>query len=288
MFPEPKVSFLVLDYKKPNESRLLLESIKKHVKFPYKVIYLHNGYSQHAQMFMQEGLIDQLIMTAENDGLGLGTRNLFAACFSPYTIYAQNDQILGRDFTEEELDYLINHLDMHTMDEKLVKSVSLAGAPCGDGIYSERAHLIETLTYREWENTYPMPHGGAGPFHDIQWREGYIQSLYKKYGWTHYIYQNPMFVDNGVFALRENPDGSIWCHRTDNKKLWNIIKPKEKYSSYPKFTDKEWDDVLTNGWPDGKIPENEIQNSFSCWDNTALGIREFEYIRDLRIKHAIL
>lgn len=267
MFPEPKVSFLVLDYKKPKETKLLLESIKRHVKFSYKVIYLHNGYSQYSDALMQEGLIHQLIMTSENDGLGLGTRNLFAACFSHYAIYVQNDQILGRDFTEDELDYLINHLDYMNVDEKLVKSISLAGAPCGDGIYSERAHLIETSTYREWEHEYMMPHGGAGPYHDAQWREGYIQSLYKKYGWTHYIYQNPMFIDNGRRAIRLNPDGSEWEHFTDTKQLFLRSGPVKEKFVYPYFTDEEWDNVIkTQSWPDGKIPEQEVKNSFHVWN----------------------
>jgi len=266
MFPEPKVSFLVLDYKKPIESRLLLESIRRHVKFPHKVIYLHNGYSQYSNIFLQESLIDQLIVTADNDGLGLGTRNLFAACFSPFAIYVQNDQILGRDFTEEELGYLISFLGVETSDDKTIKSVSLAGDPC-HGTYSERAHLIERYTYFEWEHQYMMPHGGAGPYHDIQWREGYIQSLYKKYGWLHHIYHSPMFIDNGRSANRQNPDGSEWKHFPDTKQLWLLKGPVKEKFVYPYFTDKEWQEVLdTQKWPDGKIPEKEVENSFHVWN----------------------
>lgn len=290
MFPEPKVSFLVLDYKKPVESRLLLESLKRHVKFENKVIYLHNGNSEYAINFLNEGLIDQLIITKDNDGLGLGTRNLFAACFSEYAIYVQNDQILGRDFTEEELYYITAHLGHKNIrNEKLpvMKSISLAGAPCGDGIYSERAHLIKTATYFDWEHNYMMPYGGAGPWHAEQWREGYIQSLYKKYNWTHYIYHNPLFIDNGVFATRQNPDGSVWCHRTDTKGLWNIIKPKEKYDAYPKLTDEEWKLAIDTKWPDGNIPENEVKDSFECWQHTELVKNQEKYIENLRKQHSI-
>jgi len=270
MFPEPKVSFLVLDFRKPNESRILLESLKRHVKFPYKVIYLHNGNEKftYHQDFLNEGLIDQLIITKDNDGLGLGTRNLFAACFSRYAIYVQNDQFLGRDFIEEEFEYIAQFLGMHdTRNLNIVKSISLAGAPCGDGIYSERAHLIETATYADWENNYFMPHGGAGPYHNEPWREGYIQSLYKKYNWSHFIYPNPLFVDNGADAIRQNPDGSVWKHKPDTKRLWLVRGPIKEKFIYPKFTDVEWDSVLsTQTWPDGKIPENEVKDSFVVWD----------------------
>lgn len=289
MFPEPKVSFLVLDYKKPQESRLLLESLKRHVKFNHKVIYLHNGLESYPQNYLNEGLIDQLIITKDNNGLGLGTRNLFAACFSQYAIYVQNDQILGRDFGEEELEYLISFLPYRSdIPDSIpwVRSISLAGAPCGEGIYSERAHLIETSTYFEWEHEYMMPYGGAGPYDSEEWREGYIQNLYKKYNWKHHIYHSPMFVDNGVFATRQNPDGSIWCHRTDTKSLWNIVKPKEKHPTYPKFTDEEWEIALGDtGWPDSQIPNKEKDNSFMCWQNTEMGRGQEKYIYNLRCQN---
>ena len=271
MHQEPRVSFLVLDFRKPNESRLLLESLKRHVKFDHKVIYLHNGnenFTYH-QDFLNEGLIDQLIITRKNEGLGVGTRNLFAACFSEYAIYVQNDQILGRDFVEEELEFLINSLGRYDMMENLpqIKSISLAGAPCGIGVYSERAHLIQTAAYRDLEFNHDMPNGGAGPYHDQPWREGYIQSLYKKFSWSHYIYPYPLFIDNGQEAVRENPDGSVWKHKPDTKRLWLVRGPVKEKFIYPKFSDSEWESVLsTQSWPDGKIPENEVKDSFVVWD----------------------
>lgn len=269
MFPEPKVSFLVLDYEKPAESRLLLESLKKHVKFQHKVIYLHNGWANYPQTYLNDSLIDQLIISNDNDGLGIGTKILFANCFSQYAIYVQNDQILGRDFTEEELEYLISFLPYkRDRDETTpwVRSIGLAGDPC-HGTYSERAHLIETSTYFEWEHEYMLPHGGAGPYHDQPWREGYIQSLYKKYNWKHHIYHAPMFIDNGRTAIRQNPDGSTWKHFPDTKQLWLMKGPVKEKFVYPYFTDAEWDEVIkTQRWRDGKIPEQEVKNSFHVWN----------------------
>ena len=271
MYKEPKVSFLVLDFRKPEESRLLLESLKRHVKFDHKVIYLHNGnekYTYH-QDFLNEGLIDQLIVSKKNEGLGIGTRNLFAACFSPYAIYVQNDQILGRDLVEDELDYLVNFLDREDMTNNFfeIKSISLAGAPCEHGIYSERAHLIRTSFYKYLESEVLLPSGGAGPYHNEPWREGAIQKIYKENNLSHFIYQSPLFMDNGKEAVRENPDGSVWKHKPDTKRLWLIRGPVKEKFIYPKFSDNEWESVLsTQSWPDGKIPENEVKDSFVVWD----------------------
>lgn len=275
MFPEPLVSFLVLDYRKPEETRKLLESIKQHAKFNHKVIYLHNGNEKHTypQDFLNERLIDQLIITADNDGLGIGTRNLFAACFSPYVIYAQNDQFMNRDFSEQELMSLISYLDkdVSTKDNQnikfKIKSISLAGAPCGFGVYSERAHLIAAESYFEWEHFKGLPHGGAGPFHNLQWREEAIQKIYAQNQYIHFPYESPVFADNGKTAVRQNPDGSVWKHLPDTKRLWLIRGPVREKFIYPKFTDEEWDLVLTSQkWPDGQIPEKEKEHSFVVWD----------------------
>lgn len=296
-YSEPEVSFLILDYNKPYETRILIESIKKHVKFDYKIIYLHNGISDYAWNFMREGLVDQLICTKKNNGLGIGTRDLFAASFSKYSIYVQNDQWLGRDFTKEELDGIIL-LFKKEVNGKHIHSVGLAGAPCGLHQYSERAHIIQTDSYKwleenlgsdhdpwcttEWFGTRGLPFGGAGPYHSFPWREGWMQTFYEKNQLMMYTYQKPLFGDMGIYATRENPDGSLWVHRTDNKKLWNIVKPTEKNPSYPKLRDEEWDLAIGSGWPDGKIPanENNEKDSFVCWPKTSA--EDAKYVTNLR------
>ena len=94
-YSEPLATFLVLDFKKPGETRLLLESLKARVKFPHKVAYLHNGCGEtYGYDFFKQGLIDYFLQTRENNGLGIGTRDLFGISFSPLSIYVQNDQIL--------------------------------------------------------------------------------------------------------------------------------------------------------------------------------------------------
>ena len=272
---EPELSILVLDFKKPNETRLCLESIKKHIKVPYKVVYLHNGNSEdYPYQYFKEGLIDYFIQTKDNEGLGLGTRNTFALSFSPYSISLQNDQFIFRDFNPDEFEYLKRLLGA-TIDGKMIVSVSLAGPVCDKDIYSERAHLIQTDTYKQMEFSKSLGYHGAGPYHNGVWRERQIQDIYKKHNAIHFTEHSPLVVDNGTYAVRDMGEGGLWVHRTDNKKLWNIVPPKNLDAAYPKFSANEKE--LAFHWPDGKIPELEISSSFEFWKSD-----DEKYINNLR------
>jgi hypothetical protein len=271
-YEEPKVSIAVLDFCKPEETGLLLESLRARIKFPHKVIYLHNGGGEYYPYhFYKMGLIDSFIQTKENHGLGVGTRDLMAISFSPYTMYVQNDQILGRDFTENELNEMINLLDsnaivQHNNENKLVRSISIAGAPCGYGIYSERAHLIKTNFYKEMESKIPLPIGGAGPYHHIQWREEAIQNYYKQANFIHLPWQRQLFIDNGKYTIRDLPCGGKIRMRTDTKSVRWLVLPKEKYI-FPEMTEKEWSDSISGIWKNGTIPSEYLRKneSFNCW-----------------------
>jgi hypothetical protein len=266
-YSEPIISFLVLDFNKENDTRACLLSLRERVKFKHKIIYLHNGPSDYAIDFFKDGLVDQFIITSKNNGLGIGTRDLFAASHSPFSIYWQNDQILGRDFSEEEAVNLTTALFSPIGNGKQVASISLAGSPCGPGIYSERAHLINTDFYRYLEVNAKLGYHGAGPYHDGPWREEQIQKFYEANNFVHYPLNNPLAIDNGRTAERQNPDGSRWRHYPDTKQLWLIAGPIKEKFIYPKFTDTEWEEVLkTQSWPDGKIPEQEVAHSFHVWN----------------------
>lgn len=273
-YEEPELSILVLDFKKPEESRLCLESIKRHVKIPHKVIYLHNGASEtYPYEFLKEGLVDHFIQTKDNTGLGIGTRDLFAACFSKYALYFQNDQILGADITEEIFRAIKTLFGKFLTDsegkltELSVKSISVAGPVCGPWIYSERAHFIETDFYKKMESDGVLSFGGAGPYHSTKWREACIQEYYKGNKFVHATHIQPFVIDNGRRALRQNPDGSVWQHFPDSKGLKLVSGPVKEKHVYPYFTDAEWEEVLkTQTWPDGKIPEREKDQSFHVWN----------------------
>lgn len=260
---ENPVDILILDYKKPEESRQLLESIKLYCSFDYRVVFYDNGSKQnYSQEFKDQGLIDELIISPENQGLGIGTRDLFAAAKSEYCLYIQNDQFFFTELNHSGLDWLKNHIDFQ-FDNQTIKSISLAGNICGHGIYSERAHLIKSDFYQKMEKTIPLSIGGCGPFHHIVWREEQIQNYYKQNNYFHAISPIQFVMDNGRRAIRSNPDGSEYEHLPDTKELKVIKYPTEKYI-YPKWTDQEWEEVLkTRYWPDWKIPENEIKDSFT-------------------------
>lgn len=264
-YKESLVSFLVLDFLKEQDTKQCLYSIRERVKFDdYQIIYLHNGKdAEYPYELFKCGLIDKFIQTKKNNGLGIGTKELFNSCFSEYAFYLQNDQILGRDFVEHELNELISSLNIR--DNPRIRSIGLAGNICGYGIYSERAHFIKTEFYKEMEKHIPLGFHGAGPYHDGQWREGQIQKFYEEMDYTHMLWKQ-MVIDNGKQAIRENPDGSQWKHLPDTKELFLMKGPIKEKFVYPKFTDEEWNDVIkTQSWPEWKIPKNEEKDSFTVW-----------------------
>lgn len=277
-YTEPLLTVAVLDYCKPIESYHLLRSIKQFVQIPHKTIFLDNGSNEdYSLSFLREGLIDQLLVNRESLGLGIGTRDLINAVQSPYFAYVQNDQIFGAPLYAWDFARIQNELESPN-----VKSVSLAGFPCGEGIFSERAHVMKTAFYKSLE---PLSFGGAGKWHNHPWREGQIQELYRQNGWLH-IAGPHIIRDNGVYALREMGDGGVWLHRTDTKFLFCIIPPTVKNPAYPKVNDEEFALAAAGQWPDGRIPEAELKDSFDCWSGTPLAQMQDDYVKDLRRRFA--
>ena len=267
-YTEPQVSFLILDFKRESAARSCLQSLRDHIKVPARLIYCHNGVEDYPLDLLKQGLIDDLIMPRTNGGLGLGTRALYAACFSPLAISWQVDQIMGRDFTQQELDALAATLDQMTGGGDIVKSISLAGPVCDTAgvrhIYSERALITKTAFYREMEHSLPLSHGGAGPYADIMWREEQIQRHYAENGYLHWTSWPLLAIDNGRDSVRTNPDGSEWVHEPDTKKCWLKKGPVKERFVYPKFSEREWAEVIaTQSWPPGQIPEQERAHSFT-------------------------
>lgn len=270
-YKEAELTIIVLDFLKETETRLCLESIKLHVKFPVKVIYYHNGNgSEHPYKFFKEGLCDTLIQTQKNEGLGIGTRDLYRAVFSPFVMTLQCDQFIGRDFTQEEFDQIKAIWGNYGLinGENKIGSVSLAGPVCSKGVFSERAGIMRTDLYEYMEKQIPLGYSGCGPYDGaMQWREGQIQDFYKSQGIIHYTEWPALVVDNGQTAERENSDGSRWRHFPDTKQLWLVSGTVKEKGVYPKFTEAEWADVIaTNYWEPGKIPENEKAHSFHVWN----------------------
>lgn len=252
-----KHSVLILDHNREDEALKCLLSIRDLCKFDKKIYYLANGNSEdYAFEFYKEGLIDVLLVNKENNGCGFGTMQLFQSCDTDYAFYIQCDQFLVHPLNQVDVDSFVEILKN---DPKLAY-IDLAGNQ-GHGVYSERGQFINTKFY----NSISKFGGGPGPFHHVQWTEETVQDYLKTKELTFVSVSPTVIADVGKWAVRQNPDGSKWKHRTDTKELHMISPPKEKYV-YPYFTDEEWNQVLTKGiWEDGKIPEREKPHSFNCW-----------------------
>lgn len=198
-----QVSYLVLDFNKIKETQTCVESIRTNTKFKdYEIVLLSNGGNQHyTYELYKRNLIDRLLLYKRNMGCGVGTHDLFNASKSEYSIYVQNDQFLGREFTQEELDLLKNELNQET------KLVDLSGGAGHSDKYSERAHIVKTEFYN---NLHLKCYGGPGPFEKIwQWSEGgasyaFWDEDYKiKHDWP------TLFGNNGYRSIREKEDGEV-------------------------------------------------------------------------------
>jgi hypothetical protein len=285
LYSEPELTIAVLDFEKPMETAMCLASIRENVKVPHKVVYYHNGQnSSYPYDFFKDSThwsIDLFVQSRKNNGLGIGTRDLISVIHTPYVLYLQNDQQIGLPFTEELFSEIKSKLD-HPYEK--IRSVSLSGDVCGNSQFSERAHVMKTDFYKEMERNLPLSCHGAGPYHDGIWREGQIQQHYNLAGYKHDTSLSPIIIDRGIFAVRDNSDGSSWCHRADQKKLWMIKAATKEFdtnSPYPKFTKEEWDELQKSHiWAEGQIPKNEIKDSFTAW-NIDLAI-EKGYIEELR------
>ena len=256
-----KVSILVLDYNKPEESRLCLESVQKHCKFEKEVVFYSNGGEQDYVIdFYKEGLIDKLVLSKKNMGLGIGTTDLLQLCRTEYFIYLQNDQYFYRDFSQEDLSLLMYFLETN----RNYGCISLAGSPCGINVYSDRCHIAKTDVFRafdKWGEGYPDC--GCGPFWDgpDSYNENFIQKAFQEFRLMAPACE-PFVADNGRTSIRENPDGSVFKHNPDSKQLWAIKAPKEKQLWPENLLDSEWDSIINGTWEQGAIPENWKKDSF--------------------------
>lgn len=259
------VSFLVLDYNRPQELLLCLESIKRNAFFEHKTIVLSNGGDpKPAQHLFSKGYMDQLILNKVNNGGGYGTTGLFRACNTEFAIYVQEDQVLAKPLNQSDIDQLtffLNEYRPSLSEPKYAPVIGLAGDQC-QGNYSERAQFVMVDWYnREAKNA---PNGGPGPFHHLMHNEEYFQRYFKSHDMTFKIW-SPFFADNGKRSFREYPCGGKTLHYTDTKELFVIVPPKQKYV-FPSLTDAEWDKVIAGQWQDGTIPENDKPHSFVVWN----------------------
>ena len=275
------VDILILDFLKESASRKCLGSIRDKFHFNKRVIFYSNGETQdYVWEFYKKGLIDLAIFNSKNEGLGVGTSDLWKVSRSDWIINFQQDQYVQIDVSypelkhqgflektsvnQEQIDNLIT-----TLNQDGVGCISLAGYPCGQGIYSDRAHIISRemlLSFDSYEGGYPD--GGCGPYWGgpESYNENFIQKRFKEKGLISLATNPPAVADNGKISVRENGDGSVFQHTTDEKRLWVVKKPKSKQPWPEGLTDEEWNLILTDQWVDGTIPKKWQKDSFKFWD----------------------
>lgn len=255
------VSFLVLSFRKPLETRLCLESIRDHAKIPHEIVLLDNGSrEQDAWDLYQEGLCDVLISKQNGRGGGVGQTDLFRYCDTQYAYFVQSDQILKHDITHEVQARFIQAL---STPELGFRCVDLNGDQSQSGRWTDRAHFIDV----SWFNSLaPFPGGGPGPLHELRWNENYLQEVFDRLG-NPIVHIKPVFfADNGVTTVRELPCGGICRMRTDTKAVWWIKPPTSPYV-FPEHTPDEWAAAIRGEWVGGTVPSIYLArgDSFNHW-----------------------
>lgn len=250
------VSFLVLDFKREQESRLCLTSIRKHAKIPYQIIYLDNGSNEeYPWALWKEGLIDVLISKKTGRGGGQGQDDLFRYCDTRYAFFVQEDQILIHDITPDILSKFIHEL------QNGAKCIDLNNDQSASGRWTDRAHFIDVEFFNSLR---PLPCGGPGQ-DAIKWNEQYLQERFDEIG-NPIVHVKPLFfADNGKWSVREAGDG-LYKHRCDTKQMWIVKRPTYRTEVYPPFNETEWDAALSGKWIDGSIPKAWEQHSFTHWN----------------------
>ena len=149
------IEYLILDYNRAAEAKVLLESIKELSDFEYSISYLSNGGEQeYVKDLRKQGLIDNLILNKRNVGCGAGTIQLFAQCRTKYAFYIQVDHAQQYPLTQKTIDYFIERLESGESH-----CLGLSGDQARNRKYSERAHFINVAFY----NSIPKSIGGAWP-----------------------------------------------------------------------------------------------------------------------------
>ncbi len=249
-----QISFLVLAFERAAETKLLLQSIKQHVKFDrYEVILLVNGGNQTSFLpLYQEGLCDKLILSRTNEGSGGGTVRLIQACATELFIYLQNDNFFQEDLTQEHLTLLKILLD--TPD---IAAVDFTGLVPRCHHFSERAFAAKKSYYLSNDL---LRVGGTGPFQHVRGTEPTFYDFFSRD--KKYVASFSSWIgDSGVYSIVETPCGGKLRIRTDTHELSIIEIPKKPMPMF-NLSGEEWDQIIAGKWVNGTIPKQSEGHVF--------------------------
>ncbi len=252
-----QLAFLVLDFNRPQESRTLLESIKRHVKFPHKVLFYSNGGDQsYISEFYECGLIDILVASRKNEGSSIGTIRLAELCPCKYFINLQCDNYLVRDLDEVEFSQMKKALTNG--------NGAIDFAFVGKQVFSERAFMADIEFYL---NNEFLTHSGTGPFQNsaLDNSEQAFTKWLKKNNKQIAHWVNRLIADNGKYAVIEVNNG-LMRRRCDTHQVW-VIKTPEKSMPLWNLSENDWNKILAGRWENGSIPENSVKDAFFFYSN---------------------
>ena len=255
---EEQVSILVLDYSRPQETKLCLESIKNNCLINHEVIYCCNGgeNQSYANQFYKDGLVDKLLVNKNNNGGGFGTVQLINNSFNKYILWIECDCEIAYKLDGELLNKFIHALNNG------YSCIDLTGGICGRNNHSGRCFFMEREFYNSIKKDVNGLYGGPGPYNHVKYLEAFINEYFKANNLN--VAHINFIKDNGKWSVREIGDG-IYRHRTDTKILEIIKKPTYKTEEYPPFSDTEWQIALKGEWINGTIPEKWKIHSFKYW-----------------------
>ena len=268
------LSIVILDFNRKWEVENVINSIHKHVKFNYEIVLNCNGGdTSYGIEWFKSGLIDRLVLHKNGRGAGYGCLDAINNASNEFFFYNEGDQIFIRDFSLDELNYYKNLLKT----EPNIKFINPVGSAT-QGEFTQRAFLGNTNVYKELSQSFEF--GGPGSNRaGKKTVEQSVQEYLKANDFNAPIF-DPLVFDYGCFSVNENSDGSVWLHKTSDKKLWLIKGPVKEKFVYPAFTEEEWAEVLNKQvWPDGKIPSNEVKHSFKYWNFDSIENEKVDQLR---------
>lgn len=271
-----KVSYLILDFNRPEEGELLLTSLQSLARHPKEVVYLCNGgNSSYAIDFYNRGLIDTLIIKKDGDGGGFGQTDLWRYCKTKYAFFLQVDHILVSEIKQETINYFIDLLE-----NKSFKCIDLNGDQSNKGGWTDRAHFMSSEFFN---SLAPFPNGGPGTENEgFFWNEEYLGNTFANNGFK-IAHISPLFFrDCGKWSVRQAGDG-LYKYRCDTKNLYVLGKPTYRTEVFPPFNDSEWELAINGNWPkDGMVPKQWEKNSFIYWAE-----RDRAPVNEIAAKHLV-
>jgi hypothetical protein len=243
-----KITIGILDFFQESESRELLMSLAENLLIDVNILFIDNGTPKnYSKQFLNDGLIDELIINDSNLGCGPATVQMYDYCKTPYLIYVQSDQRLNQKIDADSMNGMIRALDEY-------HCIDLAGNQ-GNGKFSERANMMKTEFYKR----IPKPTlGGPGITNDQKYVEEWVQDFFADNNCIIAHVRPTVFSDEGYYSVRElsQEDPCILKHSCWTKEMWILTDPpKNRHEVYPPLNEEEWDRLIKGDFPRWKNNE---------------------------------